>query len=309
MTKEESVKEYYFRINKSIDYIKQNLCEDLSLDTLASVACFSKFHFHRIFKSVTGVTLNDYILSTKIERAVFFLMNNPSKTMGEISADCGFTSVSSFSRVFRNVKAKSPTEWKKIFRNSKIGIMDSKADKMEAEIENYLALKLKNIKMSAMKLDYQIKSLEELNVIYIRNLNIHKHDSETFGKMFQQLFSWATPRNLVNFPDTKALTVYRSLANDNGMLQADVCLTVSESVTGEGIIGTTRLSGGLYAIFHKEAPMSECLNTWKYIYDVWFEENGYQPDNRNFFLNHLNDPKTHPDNFHIIHMYIPVKPL
>jgi AraC family transcriptional regulator len=187
--------------------------------------------------------------------------------------------------------------------------MDSNTGKMEADIENYLALKLKNIKMSAMKLDFQIQNLEEFHVIYIRNLNIHKHDSETFGNMFQQLFSWATPRHLVNFPETKALTVYRSLANEEGMLQADVCLTVPAPVTGEGIIGTTKLSGGLYAIFHKEAPMSECMTTWKYIYDNWFEENGYQPDNRNFFLSHLNDPKTHPEHFHSIDMYIPVKPL
>ncbi|WP_445737612.1 AraC family transcriptional regulator [Mariniflexile sp.] len=143
---------------------------------------------------------------------------------------------------------------------------------------------------NAIKLDFEIKELEELNVIYIRNLNIHKHDSETLGKMFEKLFSWATPRNLVNFPETKALTVYRSNANESGFLQADVCLTVPEMIIGEGLIGTTKISGGLYAIFHKEAPMSECLKTWKYIYDIWFEENGFQPDNRNFFLIHLNDP-------------------
>ncbi len=91
------------------------------------------------------------------------------------------------------------------------------------------------------------------------------------------------------------------------MVQADVCLSVSENIIGEGVIGNTKISGGLYAIFHKEAPMSECFKTWNYIYEVWFEENGYQPDNRNFFLSHLNDPETHPENLHIIDIYIPIK--
>ncbi|MDQ6527788.1 AraC family transcriptional regulator [Flavobacterium sp. LHD-85] len=311
MTKEESIKEYYFRINKSIDYIKENLHEELSLEQLAVLSNFSKFHFHRIFKSVTGRTINDFIKNAKIERALFFLMNNPSKTIGDIATDCGFLSISSFSRAFREVKQQTPSEWRKFYKNSNIGIIDSNIGKMQSEIENYLALKLnnlKNIEMSeTMKLDFEVKKLDAFNVIYIRNLNIHKHDSETFEDMFKQLFSWASPRNLINFPETKALTVYRSNANLEGMLQADVCLSVPEKIVGEGIIGNTTISGGLYAIFHKEAPMSECFKTWSYIYEVWFEENGYQPDNRNFFLSHLNDPKLHPENHHIIDIYIPIK--
>jgi AraC family transcriptional regulator len=311
MTKEESIKEYYFRINKSIDYIKENLHEELSLEKLAILSNFSKFHFHRIFKSVTGTTTNEFIKKAKIERALFFLINNPSKTISEIANDCGFLSISSFSRSFREVKQITPSEWQKLHKNSNIGIKDSNIGKMQSEIQNYLALKLnnlKNIEMSEiMKLDFQIKKLEAFNVIYIRNLNIHNHDSETFEGMFKQLFSWASPRNLINFPETKALTVYRSNANLSGMLQADVCLSVPEKIAGEGIIGNTIISGGLYAIFHKEAPMSECFKTWNYIYEVWFQENGYQPDNRNFFLSHLNDPKLHPENLHIIDIYIPIK--
>lgn len=255
--------------------------------------------------------MNDFIKNARIERALFFLINNPSKTITEIAVDCGFSSISSFSRSFRESQNTTPSEWQAKYKNSKNGIMNSNIEQLHAQIENYLALKLNNLKVITMsnsiQLDFEIKELDELNVIYIRNLNIHKHDSETFGKMFQQLFTWATPRNLINFPETKALTVYRSNANLDGMLQADVCLSVPEKTVGEGLIGTTKISGGLYAVFHKEAPMSECFKTWKYIYGTWFEENGYQPDHRNFFLSHLNDPNTHPKNFHIIDIYIPIK--
>jgi AraC family transcriptional regulator len=311
MTKEESIKEYYFRINKSIDYIKKNLHEELSLEKLASLSNFSKFHFHRIFKSVTGTTLNEFIKNARIERSLFFLTHNSSKTINEISIDCGFLSISSFSRSFRETQNITPSEWRKANKNSNIGIMDSNIGQIDIRIENYLALKLNNLNFNKMsethKVDFTIENLEEFNVVYIRNLNIESHDSETFGEMFEQLFSWAVPRNLVNFPETKALTVYRSNANLSGMVQADVCLSVPENIIGEGVIGNTKISGGLYGIFHKEAPMSECFKTWTYIYEVWFEENGYQPDNRNFFLSHLNDPKTHPENLHIIDIYIPIK--
>jgi len=143
----------------------------------------------------------------------------------------------------------------------------------------------------------------------VRNLDVHIHDSDTFAKMFQLLLEWAAPKGLVNFPETKALTVYRSNANLSGRVQADVCLTVPEGTKGEGLIGTTAVSGGLYAVVHKEATLEECFTTWDYIFEVWFEQNGYQPDHRNFYIRHLNDAKTHPQNLHIFDMCIPVKPL
>ncbi|WP_394774393.1 helix-turn-helix domain-containing protein [Flavobacterium sp.] len=186
MTKEESIKEYYFRINKSIDYIKENLHEELSLEKLASLSNFSKFHFHRIFKSVTGTTLNEFIKNARIERSLFFLIHNSSKTINEIAIDCGFLSISSFSRSFREIQNVSPSEWRKANKNSNIGITDSNIGQIEIRIENYLALKLNNLNFNKMsetnKVDFTIENLEEFNVVYIRNLNIESHDSETLVK-------------------------------------------------------------------------------------------------------------------------------
>jgi AraC family transcriptional regulator len=53
--------DYRQRINRVIDYIESHLDENLTLETLAYIACFSKFHFHRIFQSVTGERLSECI--------------------------------------------------------------------------------------------------------------------------------------------------------------------------------------------------------------------------------------------------------
>ncbi|HMA65896.1 MAG TPA: AraC family transcriptional regulator [Chitinispirillaceae bacterium] len=53
--------DYRQRINRVIDYIDAHLDENLTLETLAYIACFSKFHFHRIFQSVTGERLSECI--------------------------------------------------------------------------------------------------------------------------------------------------------------------------------------------------------------------------------------------------------
>lgn len=52
---------YLQRINKVIDHITLHLNHDLNLKTLAAIAGFSEFHFHRIFKSLVGETLNQFV--------------------------------------------------------------------------------------------------------------------------------------------------------------------------------------------------------------------------------------------------------
>lgn len=313
MIKEESVKTYYFRINKCIDYIKAHLHLSLNLDVLAQESNFSKYHFHRIFRQVTGCTLNEFIRNARIERSCFYLVHYPLKPISEIAYECGFTSAVSFSRSFKDVHQISATDWRQAQANSKIGKADSNISDGQGMIQGYLASKINHMTNSMItpnpQLKVEIKQTQRFNVAFIRNLNIHQHDSETFGKMFNTLFAWAGPRELTNFPETQALTVYRSNPNPSGMIQADVCLSVPEKITGDGIIGTTEITGGLYAVVHKEGTMEECYGNWQYLFNLWLPANGYQPDNRNFYISHLNDAKLHPEHHHIFELYIPVKPL
>src|SRR5512136_1569096 len=89
---------YVSRLNKVIDYIHANLEQPLSLNVLASVAGFSPFHFHRIFKSLVGETLGDYIQRARLEKSANMLLNGPRDNILEIALSCGFSSAAIFSR-------------------------------------------------------------------------------------------------------------------------------------------------------------------------------------------------------------------
>ncbi len=73
--------EYIARINRVIDHIESNLSDDLSLTSLARIACFSQFYFHRIFKAMVGETLNQFIQRIRIEKAAVHLIGNPKKSI------------------------------------------------------------------------------------------------------------------------------------------------------------------------------------------------------------------------------------
>lgn len=78
-----------------------NVSEPLALEDVAKVACFSPYHFHRIFRAVVGETLAAFVKRVRLERAVVQLSHRPDATLTEIALACGFSSSSDFSRSFR----------------------------------------------------------------------------------------------------------------------------------------------------------------------------------------------------------------
>jgi AraC family transcriptional regulator len=100
--------DYVARVNRAIDHVTRNLAEPLNLEDVAKVACFSSFHFHRIFKTLTGETLAQFIKRARLERAVFLLSHRPKTTLTEVALACGFSSSSDFSRSFRSYYGVAP---------------------------------------------------------------------------------------------------------------------------------------------------------------------------------------------------------
>src|SRR5512140_46611 len=89
------------RINRTLTYIDDHLGDQLDLDALAAIACFSKFHFHRVFKRVTGVSPQEYVRRRRLEMAYHFLSNDSTLGVNEVSDLLGFSSPSNFARSFK----------------------------------------------------------------------------------------------------------------------------------------------------------------------------------------------------------------
>ena len=99
-------------INKSLQYINENLSKDLSLEKVADFVSVSRIHFHNTFKSSTGKTLHEYVEEQRIRKAVNLLITT-SCTLTEIAFECGFSSQSYFSFVFKRRMGTTPREYVK----------------------------------------------------------------------------------------------------------------------------------------------------------------------------------------------------
>ena len=102
---------YEDRVNRVLDYIASHLDGELSLTRLAGVACFSPFHFHRIFQGVTGETLNNHVRRVRLERAALLLKTSPRKRVTDVALETGFPGTAEFSRAFRNHFGRTASSW------------------------------------------------------------------------------------------------------------------------------------------------------------------------------------------------------
>jgi AraC family transcriptional regulator len=98
-------------------YINLNLFEHITLDALSDRFSYSKYHLHRKFKDIVGITLNDYIKKRRIENSIYFLSANPDSDITEVASYCGFSSAT-YSREFRKVFNRTPFEWRNVYKKN-----------------------------------------------------------------------------------------------------------------------------------------------------------------------------------------------
>lgn len=101
------------RMNRVIDHIDAHLDHDLRLDTLARLANFSPFHFHRLFRAWTGETLLDFVRRRRLEAAGGRLRHLPHESVTEVALGTGFASAEAFARAFKQHFGQTPTAWRR----------------------------------------------------------------------------------------------------------------------------------------------------------------------------------------------------
>ena len=105
----EAPPDYVARVNRAIDHVVRNLREPLRLEEIARVAGFSPFHFHRVFRSLIGETLNEFVRRVRLERALHLMSHGKKRSLTEVALECGFSSSSDFSRSFKQRFGAPPT--------------------------------------------------------------------------------------------------------------------------------------------------------------------------------------------------------
>ncbi|EJS69335.1 AraC family transcriptional regulator [Bacillus cereus] len=295
MENSQSRNEYLRRIYKVQDYIESQINDSLSIEELADVAGFSKYHFHRIFKGMMNEPLSRYVNRLKLERATHLLTYRPDMTITDIAYHFGFTDSAVFSRTFKNYYGVSPSN----YRNH-----NSKNCKDASGTSQYNECK-------KVRGEVEIVTADNVNVAYIRHVGTYKELAIAFPKMIEKLFHYAAKQNYHVFEDTKVLTIYHDHHEftEDYHLRTSLCITIpDEASVGTRDIGIMVIPSGRYAVGHFEIRQDEYKGAWDFLYGEWLPNSGYKPRDSYPFELYKNDPRQHPEKKHIVDIYVPIEP-
>ena len=309
-------RDYQERIRAVLEHIEGHLAEELTVERLAGVACFSEFHFHRLFTAFMGESLNAYIRRLRLERAAILLQTYLDLSVTEIALESGFSSSATFARAFKQLFGLSASQWRAHFRkNGKTKSKPGKALPSGSPYPDSATQDQAEKGAKRVEIKVEIKELEPLTMAYVR----HHGGYEEAGihRAYEKLYKWAAPRGLFG-PGTKVLGI--SLDNPEvtpaAKCRYDAGLTVPPGTEPQGEVGVREIPGGRHAVIRYQGGEEGLSGFYDAVYGGWLPGSGFQPaDRHSYEIHHQAFEATdregrcregHP---HFFDLCLPVEPL
>lgn len=241
---------YYIElINKSLDYMEDNITKNISLENISREVNLSAYHFERLFNIIVGKSFKQYILGRKLTLAADKLQNSSDKIIG-VALDFGFEYPEVFSRAFKKQFGVPPT----IYRSGNYKIKKvQRAEVIARNLVNYSGsvtlqasyIKLEDIRLQGVNVVVNVK-----DKLFIRKLNKVAEDF------------------VENSKQNKLLKQDRffSIVNCNGDVENTHTVFFGREIINpidEGTMVTRIIPSGCYAGFSYEGDMSEVRTTFE----------------------------------------------
>jgi AraC family transcriptional regulator len=264
---------YHQRIDRVIQYVRNHLEHELPLETLAHVAGFSPFHFHRIFKMITDETINDLVLRLRLERAVALLRANPRVSISEAAFRSGFNSVAVFSRAFKRQYQQNASEW-----DRQSPLKYSKNHQPDEQFPRYTSACLEEFAEQA-EFAVQIRTLPAQRLAYVRSYDSYSN-MQKIVDAYQRILSWF----IAHGGDLGQTTIYGMSQDDPDITPArlcrfDWCFRVPDHWPGAGDIQITTLPACQVATIHMKGDIAHEDRALQYLFRYWLPNSRYQPAN------------------------------
>lgn len=282
---------YKSRINKVLVFIQENLEHELTLASLAKIAMYSPFHFHRIFSAVVNEPLYVYISRKRIEKSAAILCADKQKTIASIAFEMGFSTNAAYSKAFKKFYGLSPTQFRaEALAFSKIGKIKRKNGQEQLHFSSYICNIDRHKEWIAARADIEVKEMPMLQIAYVAHVGAF----DLIGTAFQKLARWAIPNQL---PMLKTITVYYDDPNitDISKVRQAAGIILEEAIATEGEVTVMTIPSGRCVVGKFVLEPTEFEQAWRGIF-VWLYEHGYKPSSRDCYqILHNNKPHQPPE--------------
>lgn len=298
--------DYDTQIQATLDYIEDHLAEPMSVEGLARVACFSEFHFHRVFQSMVGEAVMEYVRKRRLARAAYRIAHTDQRLI-DIALDHGFQSHENFTRAFKKVFERTPLAYRK---QGIVTPLYAKANVLQRKMNP-------NPYLGGICMDYQLRTKPAFKLIGYELRTTCKdgqnhRDIPVFWNSYLQENKGSRIGNRVHTDSPVELGLCTDFNMETGEL---TYLIGMEATSFEGVpadLVCREFPEARYAVFTtpKVTPdqfVASIQSTWKSIFEEWFPHSGLEHAGGVEF--EWYDERCHADKHDQIQIdiYIPVK--
>jgi AraC family transcriptional regulator len=240
---------YQERVQRVLAHIRNHLDGPLPLEELSGVACFSPYHFHRIFRGMTGESVKEHVRRLRLERAARRLRFS-ADSVTAIALDSGYQTPESFTRAFDAMFGEPPS----LFRQSS---RDFTLPTRERAAGPPLAVRTERV--------------GPLRLAFVRHIGPYDEVGIAWGK----LMSWAGRRGLIG-PGMKMLGIVHDdyEITPPEILRYDAAVPVDDTVQPSGELGIQDLPACEYAVATHRGPYFKLSETYACLAGDWLPASG-----------------------------------
>jgi AraC family transcriptional regulator len=287
---------YRRRINRVVAHVHAQLSSDLEGSTLADIAAMSRFHFHRVFSAMTGMTPAQYVLRMRLAAAVEALRGG-SAPVGQIALDCGFDGGTSFARALRREFGLSPSAVRQALVDPRLAL---------PVVASPRPLRRKTM------LEPTFRDLPERQVLCATERGAIDNDmsaaaQRAFGRLLPAVQALGLGER-----QTACLAICPDEIKGFDDPEARFIAAVAFSGPVPDLSAVDRIDcqaipAGRWAVFRHTGPYDTLWQTWRAIYRDWVPSAGIELRDAAPFEDYVNDPSQVPAEALITDIHIPVR--
>ncbi len=288
--------DYKRRLLRVLVHVQQHLDEPLGINELADIACFSPYHFHRIFKGMVGESVKEYVRRLRLERAASQLKLGSASVI-DIALNAGYNSHEAFTRSFRTAFGAAPSRYRSARK------LELAATPSGVHYEEPLTMRFRTLRKGGT-MQVEIKQLKPMRVAFMRHTGPYGEVGETWDRfltfMGKDGYLAGNPMMLGICHDDPEVT-------PPAKIRYDACLAVDESFQPTGDIGVQSIEGGEYAMTTHTGPYNQLGKTYAEFLGQWLPRSGRELRNAPCFEVYVNDPQGTPADELMTDIYAPLQ--
>ncbi|MGF6602624.1 AraC family transcriptional regulator [Paraburkholderia sp. GAS448] len=288
--KSSTERDYRRRIALVIEAILTDPAAPHTLDSLASIAHLSPYHFHRIYRALTGESVVETVQRLRLAQAAHRL-TEATDTVTTIAHHVGYESPQAFARAFRGFAGVSPSAFQTRQRN--LAASHTQAEKSTTRDEKTAGTGLPVVELT---------DLPSIDVLCLR----HHGPNSTIGQTFRTLLQILRCDG-ASAKDQRMIGICSGDPEESGSFSYLAGIVPATPTEPFGSIEPVRVEGGLYATHRLVGPYALIAPTFQALFGGWLPQSGYEPDDRPALEFYRNPPRSGLRHRCVTDLMIPIR--